>query len=123
MAFKFKVNPGVHVRQDIFDKLCEARNMRLHGEIRFVDCHADRFEVSKADGTVETYKAYGDEPSSVRLCNLINADIAAEPARRESYLAAKAESEKAKAKAKAKVTPRSERFARADAEKFKGARI
>ena len=117
MAFKFKVNPGVRVRQDIFDKLCEARNMRLHGEVQFVDCHADRFEVHKSDGTVEKFKAYGDEPSSIRLCNLINADIKAEPARREAYLAAKAESEKAKSS----VTPRSERFAKAD--KMKGARI
>jgi len=117
MAFKFKVNQGVRVSDELFHKLCEARNMRLHGEVQFVDCHADRFEVRKADGTVETYKAYGDEPSSVRLCNLINADIEAEPARREAYLAAKAEAEKSKSG----VTPRSERFAKADS--MKGARI
>jgi len=132
MAFKFKVNQGVHVRQDIFDKLCEARNMRLHGEIQFIDCHADRFEVRKSDGSVETFKAYGDEPSSVRLCNLLNADIQAEPARREAYLAAKAsdvKSEKSKPDTgKPSVRPfipRGERFAREDAEnaKFKGARI
>lgn len=37
MAFKFRIQKGLHVEQSLFDKLCEARNLKLHGEIRDIE--------------------------------------------------------------------------------------
>lgn len=37
MAFKFKIQKGLHVEQSLFDKMCEARKLKLHGEIRDIE--------------------------------------------------------------------------------------
>ena len=79
-GFRFKTN-GVRVPDELFKQLRRARG--THGDVSFVSVKASNiFEVTKSDGTVETL--HGE----VRLHNLLNADIEAEPARRAAYRAA-----------------------------------
>lgn len=107
MAFKFNIAKGVRVRDDLFSKLVQARNERLHGEITFVECAEGKFTVHTRDGKVTEMKAYGEagDQSSIRLCNMLNAEIQAEPERRKTY---KEQAEKSKPQ----PTPRAERFAK-----------
>lgn len=79
-GFRFKTN-GVRVPDELFAQLRRARG--THGGLSFVEVKAaNAFEVTMADGTKTTL--HGD----VRLHNLLNADIEAEPARRAAYKAA-----------------------------------
>lgn len=123
MAFKFRIEKGIHVKQDLFDKLCEARNMRLHGDLISVECAADKFTVVSHSHGTETFKAYGDEPSSVRLCNRINDDIQSEPERRKEFREqAEAKRKEKETKSEKTPTPRAERFAKHPASTAKFAR-
>ena len=79
-GFRFKTN-GVRVPDELFAQLRRARG--THGDLSFVEVKAaNAFEVTMADGTKTTLR--GD----VRLSNMLNADINAEPARRAAYKAA-----------------------------------
>lgn len=79
-GFRFKTN-GHRLDDGLFATLRRARG--THGELAFVEAKASNvFEVQFADGTSK--KMSGD----VRLSNMLNADIASEPARRAAYKAA-----------------------------------
>ena len=79
-GFRFKTN-GHRLDDGLFATLRRARG--THGELAFVEAKASNaFEVTMADGTKTTL--HGD----VRLHNLLNADIEAEPARRAASKAA-----------------------------------
>ena len=94
----------------------------------------DFFLLETKDGVKARVKAYGEEPSHTGLTNLVTHDINSEEERREVYRASHPEEAKTHPqpqpqpqphpKAKPQAVPRSERFAREDANaKFHGARI
>jgi hypothetical protein len=79
-GFRFKLN-GHRVSDELFDQLRRARG--THGDLAFVEAKAANvFSVTRSDGTKKTLS--GD----VRLSNMLNEDILAEPARRAAYKAA-----------------------------------
>lgn len=97
MAFKMNLK-GYHVADNLFKKMREARDMRTHGEVAFVEAiDSGRFNVRMSDGTSK-------ELGEVRLYNLLHADVVSEPDRRKAWL------EEHKKAEKKEPTPRGERF-------------
>lgn len=79
-GFRFKLN-GHRVDDALFSSLRRARG--THGDLAFVEAKAANvFEVTMASGDVRKLSG------TVRLSNLLQADIAGEPARRAAYRAA-----------------------------------
>jgi hypothetical protein len=76
MSFRFST-AGNRINDELYARLKQARRIGLHGELVFVKARSShRFEVHFSDGTQKVLAG------EVRLMNLLQRDIEAEPARR-----------------------------------------
>ena len=83
MSFRFSTS-GHRIDDELFHRLKSARRLGLHGDLQFVKALAsNKFEVTTASGG--TRVVHG----SVRVANLVQSEINAEPARREAWKASR----------------------------------
>lgn len=115
MAFKFRVEKDLHLTQPMFDLLCQARNSRCHGPLKFVDIRSDKciahFVKDGCSQTVEMdtdYDGSGEGAYKASIMQCVERMIHDEPELRRQW---KLEH------GTVQPTPRAERFAKEDSER------